>query len=343
LLLLLQVNHLGRIGSQVVCPYRSIDGMNVRHLKLAGDLGQIVPIPVDIADMDSVRRAVARSNVVINLIGHRFETPHYSFDDVHAKIPYRIAQVCKGMGVERFIHVSAVGASPDSASGLFRSKFDGEEAVKSFYPDATIIRPTVLFGPVDRFLAYYAYMGKHLAGIPMTQGGARQVEPVFVGDVARAILHSIADPAARGQTYELGGGKVFTEQQIIDMTAKHTAQRIRTFNMPDSLASLYGSVVGGRRDLSFLANSGLIGAPTIAALAQKLTFPSVFNADMVAQKYTPLLASRRFPGLDSLGVPSPVALETEIERILASHRASEVDLFPEAETMKRDAKDNASL
>jgi len=337
------VNHLGRIGSQVITPYRSIDGMNVRHLKLAGDLGQIVPIPVDIADMDSVRRAVARSNVVINLIGSRYETHHYSFDDVHAKIPYRLAQVSKAMGVERFIHVSAVGADAKSDSDLFRSKAAGEEAVKNFYPDATIIRPTVLFGPVDRFLAYYAYMAKHLAAIPMTQGGQRQVEPVFVGDVALAIMNSIADPAARGKTYELGGTKVFTEQEIIDLTAKHTVQNIRTFNMPDSVARLYGSIIGGRRDLSWLAESGLIGAPTIAALASKLSFPSVFNADMVAQKHTDLVSSRRFPGLDALGVQHPVTLEAEIERILAAHRAEPLDHFPEAEIMKRDAKDNASF
>lgn len=124
------VNHLGRIGSQVITPYRSADGMNVRHLKLAGDLGQIVPIPFDMADMDSIRRCVAKSNVVINCIGLRHETVHYSFDDVHAKIAYRLAQVSKAVGVERFIQISAVGADPKSGSKYFQSKAMGEQNVR---------------------------------------------------------------------------------------------------------------------------------------------------------------------------------------------------------------------
>lgn len=334
------VNYLGQVGSQVVVPYRSADGMNVRHLKLAGDLGQIVPIPVDMSDMDSVRRCIARSNVVINLIGRDHETPNYSFDDVHAKIPYRLAQVSKAMGVERFIHVSAAGAHPDSSSDFFRSKAEGEKSVREFYPDATIIRPTVMFGPQDDFLSYYAYIGTKLAGIPMTRNGERVVEPVFVGDVARAVLNSLADPTARGQVYELGGGVAYTEAQIIDLVKEHTGQDLRMYNMPDGLARIYGSAIGGRRQLDRF-KIGLI-TNTLLAFANKLTLPTIFHADMVEQRYVDRVVSGQFPGLESLGVDQPTPLLSEIDKVLLPHRAEAPDRFPEAEKMKRDAADNAS-
>lgn len=336
------VNHLGRIGSQVVTPYRSADGMNVRHLKLAGDLGQIVPIPCDISDVESVARCMARSNVVINCIGQRHETVHYSFDDVHAKVPYRLAQMAKIMGVERFIQVSAVGADVNSESRYFQSKAEGELAVKEFYPDATIIRPTVMFGPQDDFLSYYAYLGGKLAAVPMSNEGQRKVQPVFVADVARAILQSLVDPAARGQTYELGGVDVWTEKEIIDLCAQHTVSDIKMFNMPDLVAKIYGSMIGGRRNTEILPTIGVI-TRTIFALAGKLTMPGIFHHDMVAQKYTDLTLSGQYPGLQELGVEHATPMLSEIENILLPHRKEAVERFPEAEIMKRDAKDTASF
>jgi NADH dehydrogenase (ubiquinone) 1 alpha subcomplex subunit 9 len=340
------VNHLGRIGSQVITPYRG-DGMNVRHLKLAGDLGQIVPIPYDMADMESIRRCIARSNVVINLIGSRNETNHYSFDDVHVKIPYRLAQVSKSLGVERFIHVSAMGADLQSESKFFRSKALGEQTVREFYPDATILRPTTLFGPQDRFLSYYAYVGHKLAAIPLTRGGERKIQPVFVADVARAILNSIADPSAKGQTYDLGGPKTYTEAEIIALVAKHTSSDVKAYYMSDPVARIYGSIIGGRRGVNINLDRELTPlAPvinTIGAFLNKLTLPAIFHHDLVAQAHTDLVVDHSpLPGLRDLGVEVAMPLDAQIDRILFPHRLEAPDRFPEAELMKRDAKDNAS-
>lgn len=335
------VNHLGRIGSQVITPYRSADGMNVRHLKLAGDLGQIVPIPFDMADMDSIRRCVAKSNVVINCIGMRHETVHYSFDDVHAKVAYRLAQVSKAAGVERFIQVSAIGADADSPSRFYQSKAAGEQNVRDFYPDATIIRPSVMFGPQDDFLAYYAYVGSKLAAIPMTNGGQRKVQPVYVGDVARAMLQSLADPAARGQTYELAGNDVWTEAEIIALVREHTGADLKMANMGDTMGRIYGSIIGGRRTMLQDLKIGLI-INTIAAMAGKLTLPTIFHSDMVAQKYVDLIRNPQMPGLADLGVAHSTPMMTMIDAILLPHRKEAIERFPEAELMKRDAKDTLS-
>lgn len=338
------VNNLGRIGSQVVTPYRG-DGMNVRHLKLAGDLGQIVPIPFDMADLDSIRRCVAKSNVVINCIGSKVETSNYSYNDVHDKIPYRLAQVCKAMGVEHFIHVSAAGAHPKSPSAFFASKAAGEESVREFYPDATILRPTVVFGPMDRFLSYYAYVGGKLYGIPMTRKGQRKLQPVFVGDIARAVLNAIADPEARGRTYELGGPDVYTEAEIVELVKKHTFHPyLQPFYMNDTMARLYGKVIGGRRTLSHDRTGGLVaaGLNTAAMFANKLSLPTIYNPDMVDQAHVDLLTHANMPSLADLGVEVAMPLESQIDRVLFAHRYKQPDRFPEAQRMRADAQGNES-
>ena len=128
------VNHLGRIGSQVIVPYRG-DGMNSRHLRLNGDLGQIVPVPFDMFDEESIVKAVNRSNVVINCIGSRYETANFKYDDVNFKIAHRLAKISKQMGVTRFIHMSCYGAAPDAESSYFQSKFK-VSCIRLFTPPA---------------------------------------------------------------------------------------------------------------------------------------------------------------------------------------------------------------
>lgn len=339
------VNHLGRIGSQVITPYRG-DGMNVRHLKLAGDLGQIVPIPYDLTDVESIRRCVARSNVVINLVGCKRETNHFTYDDVHMKVAYRLAQVSKSMGVERFIQVSALGADANSDSEFFRSKAAGEQAVRDFYPDATIIRPSVTFGPQDHFIQYYAFVGQKFVSVPMTRNGERKIQPVFVGDVARAILNAIADPSAKGQIYELAGPDVMKEADIFPLISKHTGAEIKPHYFSDPVARLYGHVIGGRRGINMNIDSKLFAlGPVFNALGHllnKASLPTVYNPDMVAQAHTDLVASGKFPGLAELGVDVAMPLEGQLDRILFAHRPVSQDRFPFAEQMKRDASNNAS-
>ncbi|OBS64296.1 hypothetical protein A6R68_07167 [Neotoma lepida] len=149
------VNHLGRMGSQVIIPYRC-DIYDTMHLRPMGDLGQIIFLEWDPRDKDSIRRAVQHSNVVINLVGRDWETRNFDFEDVFVKIPQAIAQVSKEAGVERLIHVSHLNASMKSSSRYLRSKAVGEKEVRSAFPEATIIRPSDIFGREDRFLNHFA-------------------------------------------------------------------------------------------------------------------------------------------------------------------------------------------
>jgi len=154
----------------------------------------------------------------VNLIGNRYETMHFSWHDTNVKIAHRIAKVAKEAGVERFIHVSALGASNRSPSRFLRTKAEGEEMVRSVYPDSTILRPATVFGHEDNYLNRHADMlnfspvypnfGKYLD---------QEVQPVYVVDVAEAVLAAITSTQAPGKTYELGGPDVFTQRQVVEM------------------------------------------------------------------------------------------------------------------------------
>jgi len=149
------VNSLGRVGSQVVIPYRG-EEKSYNHLKVMGDLGQIIPLKWDLKDKDSIRNAAKYSNVIINLVGSRYDTRNFTLYDVHVDGAKRIAEVAKELKVDKFIHVSALGASLEASSDWLKSKAEGELAVKSVYPDVTIIRPATMFGARDFFYLPWA-------------------------------------------------------------------------------------------------------------------------------------------------------------------------------------------
>ena len=158
------VNLLGKTGHTCIIPFRG-DDQEVRHLQLMGDYGRIQRHPFSPNDDDSMREAIAKSDIVINLIGKYYETTHilpwwknHTYHDVNVRIPRRIAELCKEEGVQRLVHVSALAASETSESIWSRTKFDGETAVRSAFPDATVIRPSIMFGVEDRFLNLMAQM-----------------------------------------------------------------------------------------------------------------------------------------------------------------------------------------
>ena len=187
------------------------------HLKLMGDLGQIVPLEFSLKGDDAALRAlVKRSNVVINLLGRDHETRNYSFEDIHVTAARRIAEACAEQGVNKLIHVSANGASDDSDSSWLRSKARGEAAVKEAFPSATIVRPTRMFGAEDRFLRSIAVSIKKLPVVPIVDGGDAAVQPVEARDVALAIAEMVREEVgAAGKTYELAGPNVYKMKDLV--------------------------------------------------------------------------------------------------------------------------------
>ncbi|XP_051170557.1 NADH dehydrogenase [ubiquinone] 1 alpha subcomplex subunit 9, mitochondrial [Leptopilina boulardi] len=219
------VNRLGKIGTQIILPYRG-DFYDCMRLKPAGDLGQIIFHPFDIRDEDSIRRCVKYSNIVVNLIGREYETKNFTFEDVHVKGARTLARICKESGVERFIHLSCLNANPNpkqlvlkSPSRYFISKWDGELAVRQEFPEATIIRPSDIYGQEDRFLMLYQSRWRHhlYNGVPLyKKGEVTEKQPVWIGDVASGIMAAIKDPESSGRTYQFVGPRRYKLADLVD-------------------------------------------------------------------------------------------------------------------------------
>ena len=198
------VNKLGAIGTRVRVPHRG-DEVDVRHLKLAGDLGMIQAHSSSIRKIEDIEEAIEGSNVVINLLGKQYETSRWSFSDIHSTFPGVLAEVCATMGVERFVHVSALGGGVDSPSAFSRSKFLGEEPVREAFPGATILRPATMFGDEDKFLNRIAKLSQTMPLYPIIEGGTTRQQPVFMDDVAEAVFRAATTPDHMGKTIDLAG------------------------------------------------------------------------------------------------------------------------------------------
>jgi len=208
------VSRLARIGSHVICPYRD-DGWTVRELKCMGALGKVQLLPLDMTDEETIRRVVAKSNVVINLIGTDLVTRNYGIRDVNVHCTYRIAKAAAAASnVERFIQISAEGANLESESEFLSSKAEGENIVRHFFPNATIIRPNYIFGEMDNFINRWAWICNALPIMPTFMGGKQKFQPVWVNDVAQSVINSLYDYRAQGKTYHISGPEVFTQKKL---------------------------------------------------------------------------------------------------------------------------------
>ncbi|KAJ9585216.1 hypothetical protein L9F63_002979 [Diploptera punctata] len=217
-------NRLGKIGTQLILPYRG-DHYDALRLKLVGDLGQVLFVPYHLQDEDSIRKAIKYSNVVINLVGRDWETKNFKFEDVNVEGARRIARLAKEAGVEKFVHVSALnpsdGAEPliiKNGSGFLKSKYYGELAVRQEFPEAIVFRPSVIYGQEDRFLRTYTKFVRHqMRALPLWHKGEKSIkQPVYVSDVAAAIVNAIKDPDAVGKTYQAVGPRRYKLGDLVD-------------------------------------------------------------------------------------------------------------------------------
>jgi NADH dehydrogenase len=192
-------------------------------LQPAGDVGQIQFVQANVKFPQSVKDAVEGAEVVINLVGILTQTGKQKFEKIHKDGAKVIAEAAREAGVESLIHLSALGAHVHSKSAYARSKAEGELAVRESFPSAVILRPSVVFGPEDDFFNRFAGLARVSPVLPLIGGGHTKFQPVYVGDVARAVLSSLQDDAA-GRTYELGGPKVYTLREIFEFTLEETGR-----------------------------------------------------------------------------------------------------------------------
>lgn len=206
-------------------------------LRPMGQVGQIGFVKCDVSDAEAIDHALAGSQAAVNLAGILYQRGQ-TFEQVHVKGPEAIAAAAARLGLRAFVHVSALGADAESDSHYAQTKAEGERRVREAFPAATIMRPSLLFGPEDRFFNRFAEMARFSLVLPLVGGGRTQFQPVFVGDVAAAITTALDDPTAQGKTYELGGPTVYSFRQLMEIILRETGRRRALVPLPFALASL---------------------------------------------------------------------------------------------------------
>lgn len=254
------------------------DPRRALYLKPLGGLGQTQFVAADLARPQTIARAVEGADAVVNLVG--------VFDGdlqaIHVEGARAIAAESAAAGVGALVHVSAIGADAASSSRYGRTKGEGEAAVRGAFPGATILRPSTVFGPEDAFVNRFAGMIAALPVVPVLRPEAK-FQPVFVADVADAIVAALADPQAHGgETYEIGGPDVLTMEQLNLWIAGAIGRKARLLRMPDAVG-------GAMATLGFLP-----GAP--------------ITQDQWKMLQQDAVVSPGAKGLDALGItPTPLA------------------------------------
>ena len=254
----------------------SRDPRNSYFIQPLAPVGQFGFVKANITNRDSVRRALAGASAAINLVG-----AFKKMDAVHVDGARNVAEAARDGGLEALVHISAINADPKSASNYGRTKGEGEAAVREFYPQATIIRPSLIFGPEDELTNRFAAM----AGLPFLPviAAKRNFQPVYARDVAKAIGMAALDPQRfAGQTYEIGGPQRMSMVELHHAILEITGQKPEITPVPDFIASA----------LSHLG--ALPGAP--------------LTRDQWLMLGRDNVPSGELPGLEAFGIrPSPLA------------------------------------
>jgi uncharacterized protein YbjT (DUF2867 family) len=257
-------------------------------LKPMGAVGQVVPLYANLGEPATIGRAVEQADIAVNLVGILSEAHSGDFERVHAVGAGLVAEAASRAGVGRLVHVSAIGASTDSPSLYAASKGRGEAAVRAAFPTATILRPSIVFGPEDGFFNRFARMAQALPVMPVICGDSR-FQPVYVGDVADAANGVLTRTEAPGPLYELGGPEVVSFRDLLRYVLAVTQRRRPLIEIPYGIARLQAALAERlpsrpfTRDQLLLLRSDNIVSPQAAGFAALGLMPTSY--EMVVPSY----------------------------------------------------------
>ena len=250
------VQRLAHAGDLIRVAVR--DPNTALFLKPLGDVAQIVPLQANIRDDRSVAAAVAGADAVVNLVGILYERGRQTFDAVHRDGAARVARAAATAGAQRLVQMSALGADLDAPAHYARSKAAGEAAVREVFPDAAIVRPSVVFGPEDDFFNRFAGLARIAPALPVIGGwppgrirdahgnmrftlcrsGGPMFQPVYVGDVADAMQRLLDDPSTAGKIYQLGGPRAYSFKEVMQLVLAEIGRSRLLVPLPYWLAGL---------------------------------------------------------------------------------------------------------
>jgi uncharacterized protein YbjT (DUF2867 family) len=291
------VERLADRGARILVVSRS-PRSHGQHLQPLGSVDQIVVRSTDLSSEAALRSAVAGADGVINLIGILHETGRQQFAEVHGALAGRIAAAAHAEGVGRLVQISAIGADPGSASAYARSKAEGERRVHEAFPGATILRPSIVIGPEDSFFNRFAGLARLLPALPLIGGGQTLFQPVYVGDVAQAMVAALERDDAPGNTYELGGPRTYSFAELMRYMLKVLGRRRLLPTVPFGVAELQ------------------------ARFLELLPEPLLTRDQVELLKHDNVVAPG-MPGLEALGI-TPTPIELIVPQYLARHRAEPV-------------------
>jgi uncharacterized protein YbjT (DUF2867 family) len=225
-------------------------------LRVMGDVGQIQLVQANVRNAASVARAMEGADGVVNLVGILFEKGKQTFDSTQLDGAQTIAEEAKKVGITRYVHMSAIGADTGSKSNYGRTKGQAEEAVKALVPSATILRPSIVFGPEDDFFNRFAAMARITPALPLIGGGQTKFQPVYVGDVADGVLKALD---TGGGIYELGGPRIYSFKELLAYITAQIERPRFLAPLPFFAAELMGNVLDGVFRLNPFAGPPLTG------------------------------------------------------------------------------------
>lgn len=282
------VRDLTQLGANIKVVCRRPD--NARHLRVNGPTGKVVIQAGNIRNDVAVSSALENTDIAINLVGILFQHGKQRFEEVQAKGAERIARIASEKKVGKLISISALGVDTPGKSRYARSKIAGEKAVLDAFPKAVILRPSVIFGESDEFFNKFASILSIAPAFPLIGGGKTQFQPIYVGDVSKAICNAALDDKYSGKVFELGGPEVMTMKQVLEYTQKQIKSHCCLLPIPFSMASLMGSFIEllpnpplTRDQVKLLHQNNVVSED--ANTIKDLGIDQLVHVDLIAPKY----------------------------------------------------------
>jgi uncharacterized protein YbjT (DUF2867 family) len=276
-------------------------------LQPSGGVGQITAVQANLRYPASIAAAMRNAVAVVNLVGILRPTGAQSFEAVQHMGAQNVAVAAREAGIDSLVHVSAIGVDPASPALYASSKAEGEKAVREALPDATILRPSVVFGAEDQFFNRFAAMARLMPALPLIGGGATKFQPVYVGDVAKVVALALDGKAKPGTTYELGGPEVKSLREIMAFILEVTERKRVLLPIPFGLAGVIGDVteVAAKLSLGLMPETFVLTRDQVELLRQD----NVVSAEASSEGRT----------LAGLGI-SPESFETLVPTYLSRYR-----------------------
>lgn len=287
------VGRLAAKGYQVRLAVR--DPESASQLMTQGVVGQIAGVKTNVRDQRSVDRAVAGADIVINLVGVLYEKGAQNFGRLHVDAAERIAAAAKAAGATQLIHMSALGARKDHEAAYARSKAVGEELAAKEFPGATILRPSVVFGCDDDFFNRFATILSLAPVFPLADGGKTKMQPIWVEDLADAIVRIIETPSQQGKIWELTGPDVYSFKELMEKVLEFTGRKCVLLPVPSAIMSV------------------MAGFMALAPGRPQLT------SDQVKMLQEDNVASGNFPNLEDIGI-QPNTIDAVVPEYLRRYR-----------------------